>query len=213
VGYTNDFGPRVAFANVSGLQVEQVFFTNAPFELSPPPSVDWADYKEQEEGPPIRTPRPAWDWYREQYPNLAAEPPTPEQVAAWAPPTPDPPPPVTDVERLAQGVTLYRAANEAAKEIILTLMVKVSGAMINLEVVNAASEPITADNVNDEGARFVAYHREAIVDYKQAGRNQVAANALYAAVSSEGSLTAFPWLEASGGIILGIFASELGVTP
>ena len=120
---------------------------------------------------------------------------------------------VTDVERLAQGVTLYRAANEAAKEIILTLMVNVSGAMINLEVVNAASEPITADNVNDEGARFVAYHREAIVDYKQAGRNQVAANALYAAVSSEGSLTAFPWLEASGGIILGIFASELGVTP
>lgn len=121
--------------------------------------------------------------------------------------------PLTDVERLAQGVALYRAANEAAKEIILTLMVKVSGAMINLEVVNAASEPITADNANDEGARFVAYHREAIVDYKQAGRNQVAANALYAAVSSEGSLTAFPWLEASGGIILGIFASELGVTP
>lgn len=141
------------------------------------------------------------------------EPPTDEELEAWEEPEPEPASPLTDVERLAQGVALYRAANEAAKEIILTLMVKVSGAMINLEVVNAASEPITADNANDEGARFVAYHREAIVDYKQAGRNQVAANALYAAVSSEGSLTAFPWLEASGGIILGIFASELGVTP
>lgn len=115
--------------------------------------------------------------------------------------------PLTDVEKLQQGIRTYREANEAAKEIIFTLMVKVAGALMAFEL-------FTEDKVNAEGARFVAFHREPILDYKTAGRNAVSAQALYASVASDASKAAFPWLEGgTGPTFLGLFASELGVTP
>ena len=113
--------------------------------------------------------------------------------------------PVTDVEKLQQGIRTYREANEAAKETIFTLMVKVAGALMAFDL-------FTEDNVNAEGARFVAFHREPILDYKTAGRNAVSAQALYASVASDASKAAFPWLEGgTGPTFLGLFASELGV--
>lgn len=108
--YENSHGVKVAFAALADIEPAQVFFTDAPFDLSPPPGEDWADYEEQEDGPPIRTPRPAWDWYRQQYPHVANVPPTPEAVAAWAPPviTPEEPAPVTDVEIMTPVFIDYR---------------------------------------------------------------------------------------------------------
>lgn len=127
-------------------------------------------------------------------------PPTRQEVIDWTAP-------VSDVEKLQQGIRTYREANEAAKEIIFTLMVKVAGALMAFEL-------FTEDNVNAEGARFVAFHREPILDYKTAGRNAVSAQALYASVASDASKAAFPWLEGgTGPTFLGLFASELGVTP
>lgn len=115
--------------------------------------------------------------------------------------------PVSELEKLQQGIRTYREANEAAKEIIFTLMVKVAGALMAFEL-------FTEDNVNAEGARFVAFHREPILDYKTAGRNAVSAQALYASVASDASKAAFPWLDGpTGPTFLGLFASELGVTP
>lgn len=125
--------------------------------------------------------------------------PTEAEVLAWDPN------PLTDVEKLQQGIRTYREANEAAKEIIFTLMVKVAGALMAFEL-------FTEDNVNAEGARFVAFHREPILDYKTAGRNAVSAQALYASVASDASKAAFPWLEGgTGPTFLKLFASELGV--
>lgn len=116
--YTNQF-PRRAVAEAAGLQVEQVFLSppvseGAGFTLALPDGLDWADYEEQEEGPPIRTPRPVWDWYRQQYPQLGPEPPTPEEVAAWAPPASEPAP-VTDVERNFQKIQERLNSDEAKR--------------------------------------------------------------------------------------------------
>lgn len=111
MGYLNPNGVRMAVAAEAGLHTEQVWLKHngADFDLDVAPGVDWADYEAQpddEEGnprPPIRSPRPIWDWYRQQYPSVAAEPPTPEEVAAWAPPASEPAP-VTDVEKMQAGV-------------------------------------------------------------------------------------------------------------
>lgn len=145
--------------------------------------------------------------FQAEWDEAWGEPPSDEDLANWEEPEPDPPTPVTDVEKLQQGIRTYREANEAAKEIIFTLMVKVAGALMAFEL-------FTEDNVNAEGARFVAFHREPILDYKTAGRNAVSAQALYASVASDASKAAFPWLEGgTGPTFLKLFASELGVTP
>lgn len=114
--YTNQF-PRRAVAEITGLEQEQVLlsYNGSSFELALPDGTDWADYEEQEEGPPIRHPKPIWDWYRQQYPQLGPEPPTPEAVAAWAPPDPEPPAPVTDVEKIFLTVSERLNSDEAKR--------------------------------------------------------------------------------------------------
>lgn len=123
MGYLNPNGVRMAVAAEAGLHTEQVWLKHngADFDLDVAPGVDWADYEDQpddEEGnprPPIRSPRPIWDWYRQQYPSVAAEPPTPESVAAWAQPAPEPPTPVTDVEMLYKTISERLNGDEAKR--------------------------------------------------------------------------------------------------
>lgn len=145
-----------------------------------------------------------WEDLRKDYPEIIgeADQPTAEQVAAWVPEVvePDPDPPVTDVERLRQGVALYKAANEAAKEIILSLMVMVAGALIALKL-------FTEENVNDEGAKFVAFHRDALTDFERAGRNRLAAQSLLAAIKAPASVSTFEWLKESA--VMAVFESAL----
>lgn len=123
MGYLNPNGVRMAVAAEAGLQTEQVWLKHngADFDLDVAPGVDWADYEAQpddEEGnprPPIRIPRPIWDWYRQQYPSVATEPPSPEAVAAWALPAPESPPPVTDVEKIFLTVSERLNSDEAKR--------------------------------------------------------------------------------------------------
>lgn len=119
-------------------------------------------------------------------------PPTVEEVAVENP--------VTDDERLRQGVALYKAANEAAKEIVLSLMVMVAGALIALKL-------FTEENVNDEGAKFVAFHRDALTDFERAGRNRLAAQSLLAAIKDPASVSTFEWLKESA--VMAVFESAL----
>ncbi len=99
--YANPQGVKIAFAELAGLEPGQIFFTNAPHELALPPGVE--------------SELSVWDWYRQQYPGLAAEPPTPEQVAAWAPEPPPDPEPVTDVERLYITISERLNGDEAKR--------------------------------------------------------------------------------------------------
>lgn len=115
-------------------------------------------------------------------------------------PAPGPAGPVSDDERLRQGVALYKAANDAAKEIILSLMVMVAGALIALKL-------FTEENVNDEGAKFVAFHRDALTDFERAGRNRLAAQSLLAAIKDPASVSTFEWLKESA--VMAVFESAL----
>ena len=127
------------------------------------------------------------------WPAEYGPPPTREEVEGWIP-----------VPSLDEGTANYRAANEAAKEQIFALMAKVAGTLI-------ASRLFTDQTVNDEGAEFVSFHRNPILDFQNSGRNKKSTEALYNAVASEGSRARFSWLEANQGYILGVFAAELGI--
>lgn len=94
--------PRMAVAAVAGLQTEQIFLTpveGSGFDLALPPGVrDW-------EGS-------IWDYYRQLYPSLASQPPDEAAVQAWEEPAPEPPPPLTDVERTFLRVQAKLNADE-----------------------------------------------------------------------------------------------------
>lgn len=140
MSYSNPNGVRMAVADAAGLDTEQIHLRpnyDGTFELDVAPGVDWADYEPQpdrevpqfdEEGNPLppllvpqddlRVQRPAWEWYRQQYPSVAAEPPDPAAVAAWLPPPPPPPEepaPVTDVEKIFLTVSDRLNSDEAKR--------------------------------------------------------------------------------------------------
>lgn len=186
--YTNQF-PRRAVAEVAGLQVEQVFLSppavseGAGFTLALPDGLDWADYEEQEEGPPIRTPRPVWDWYRQQYPQLGPEPPTPEEVAAWAPPASEPAP-VTDVEKYKE---VFVGARQNATLLIDSIKAAVQDALVKGNVYSPSEATI-------QGVEFVFHHSVSIAAYKEAGGHPAAAAKLLSVFKSEPSVNAFRWV-------------------
>lgn len=189
------------------------------FVVVPPPAIDWADYEEQPdmeipqpddtEGnpvapllqpqPPIRHPRDPWSYYQQAH-GIAEDQPTLEDVLSWIPPAPEIPEqtPLTDVDRARQ----YAEAYAAAEQIIFLLMGRVAPAL----VVGGFFSPET---VNAEGTRFMAFHRDLIIDFKNSGRHPDAGTLLYNAIASNPSRTAFPWLSANGEAILQIFATGL----
>lgn len=170
--YSNQFVRR-AVAEVAGLQVEQIFlsFNGEGFDLGLPSGLDWADYETQpdleipqpddEEGnpvapllqpqPPIRHPKPVWDWYRQQYPSLAAEPPTPEAVAAWEPPAPEAPEnPVTDVNSPIPSILKGYDESEAARAERVKLLKSTTSYALGSKIgadLAAANPPTNADEL------------------------------------------------------------------
>lgn len=127
------------------------------------------------------------------WPDAQGAPPSIATIEAW-----DPNPPVTDVDRARQ----YAEAYAAAEQIIFLLMGRVAPAL----VVGGFFSPET---VNAEGTRFMAFHRDLIIDFKNSGRHPDAGTLLYNAIASNPSRTAFPWLSANGEAILQIFATGL----
>lgn len=123
--------------------------------------------------------------------------PDPAAVAAQAPPPPEPSS-LTDVDRARQ----YAEAYAAAEQIIFLLMGRVAPALV-------VSGFFTPETVNAEGTRFMAFHRDLIIDFKNSGRHPDAGTALYNAIAATPSTTAFPWLLANGGAILSIFGNGL----
>lgn len=115
-------------------------------------------------------------------------------------PQPQPPEenPVTDVERARQ----YAEAYAAAEQIIFLLMGRVAPALV-------VGGFFTPETVNAEGTRFMAFHRDLIIDFKNSGRHPDAGTALYNAIAATPSTTAFPWLLANGGAILAVFGNGL----
>jgi len=106
--------------------------------------------------------------------------------------------PVTDVDRARQ----YAEAYAAAEQIIFLLMGRVAPALV-------VGGFFTAETVNAEGTRFMAFHRDLIIDFKNSGRHPDAGTALYNAIAATPSTTAFPWLLANGGAILAVFGNGL----
>lgn len=115
-------------------------------------------------------------------------------------PQPQPPEenPVTDVDRARQ----YAEAYAAAEQIIFLLMGRVAPALV-------VGGFFTPETVNAEGTRFMAFHRDLIIDFKNSGRHPDAGTALYNAIAATPSTTAFPWLLANGGAILAVFGNGL----
>lgn len=119
------------------------------------------------------------------------EEPTPDQTALWDSP-------LTDVDRARQ----YAEAYAAAEQIIFLLMGRVAPDLV-------VGGFFTPETVNAEGTRFMAFHRDLIIDFKNSGRHPDAGTALYNAIAATPSTTAFPWLLANGGAILAIFGNGL----
>lgn len=117
--------------------------------------------------------------------------PTVEEVNGFASP-------LTDVDRARQ----YAEAYAAAEQIIFLLMGRVAPALV-------VGGFFTPETVNAEGTRFMAFHRDLIIDFKNSGRHPDAGTALYNAIAATPSTTAFPWLLANGGAILAIFGNGL----
>lgn len=113
-------------------------------------------------------------------------------------PNPPSPAPVTDVDRARQ----YAEAYAAAEQIIFLLMGRVAPALV-------VGGFFTPETVNAEGTRFMAFHRDLIIDFKNSGRHPDAGTALYNAIAATPSTTAFPWLLANGGAILAVFGNGL----
>ena len=165
-------------------------------ELLPPVRCIAEDYdpeNSEHQAQWVASGKPELPWQATFYEDLQADGQTYVRRPQSQAPSPDP---------LAEGVALYKAANEAAKEIIFILMTQVAGMLVAFGL-------FTRENVNDEGADFVAFHESPITNFERAGRNAKSAQALYNAIASPESRAAFPWLEANDEYILNIFASEL----
>lgn len=128
------------------------------------------------------------------WPDVLGQPPSIETVQAWDPAASN----VTDVDRARQ----YAEAYAAAEQIIFLLMGRVAPALV-------VGGFFTPETVNAEGTRFMAFHRDLIIDFKNSGRHPDAGTALYNAIAATPSTTAFPWLLANGGAILAIFGNGL----
>lgn len=107
-------------------------------------------------------------------------------------------PVISDSERARQ----YAEAYAAAEQIIFLLMGRVAPALV-------MGGFFTPQTVNAEGTRFMAFHRDLIIDFKNSGRHPDAGTLLYNAIASAPSRTEFPWLSANGEAILQIFATGL----
>lgn len=121
--------------------------------------------------------------------------PDPQIVADWSAP-------VSEVD-IAKA---YAQAYAAAEHIIFLLMAQVSTALV-------VSGRCTPENVNTEGTRFVKFHRELILDFKNAGRHPDAGTELYNAIASAPSVAQFDWLLENSGAILAIFENGLPRNP
>ena len=137
----------------------------------------------------------------ETWPEDLGAQPTAQQVLDWEPPAPEPPAPLTDLDR----ITKILAGHEAeAPQRITRLKAEVSLAMIAYAGFNPTS-------ANAEGSRFVVHHAAKIAAFNLAGGNVVAGRALYDTIAE--STGDFAWLNQEmgegGPSILSIFAARL----
>ena len=123
------------------------------------------------------------------------EQPTPEQVAAWTPPAPDPGPTLTDVEIATNN---FRQARLAAPAALDSLKGAVWAGLV--------AGGLAPDEATAAGVGLVLLHGPLLAAFEAAGGHPVAGAALYAVIASPQSVEALPWLKPE---ILGIFAAAL----
>lgn len=205
--YQNQHAVRRAVAEVAGLQIEEVFltFNGTDFDLALPDGVTWEDREPQpdleipqvdgegnplppilQSQPDIVTPKPIWDWYRQQYDGVSEEPPSAEAVAAWEVPEQEQPQnPVTDVEKYKE---VFVGARRNATLLVDTIKATVQDALVKSGAYSASEATI-------QGVDFVFYHGNDIANYKEAGGHPSAAARLLAAFKSAESAALFPWVK------------------
>lgn len=123
------------------------------------------------------------------------EPISEEQLEAWEEPEPDPPSPVTDVERMA---SLFAQAQQAAPAALNQLKGMVWAALV--------AGGMAQDEATAAGVALVLLHGPLLAAFEAAGGHPLAAQALYEAIASEPSRQALQWLSDP---ILAIFRAAL----
>lgn len=125
--------------------------------------------------------------------------PDPAAVAEQAPPPPEDPAPVTDVEiAIRQAADNFERARLAAPKALDRLKGTIHTALV--------SGGMSSDEATAAGVGLVLLHGPLLAAFEAAGGHPVAAAALYQAIASKPSTDALPWLTAP---VLAIFQAAL----
>ena len=137
-----------------------------------------------------------WSYYQQAYPEIGnAEQPSEAAVLAWSPPSPEQPAPLTDVEIATNN---FRNARLAAPAALDSLKGTVWAGLV--------AGGLAPDEATAAGVGLVLLHGPLLAAFEAAGGHPVAGQALYAAIASQESVAALPWLTEG---ILAIFAAAL----
>lgn len=116
-------------------------------------------------------------------------------VAAWRPESPPEPEPLTDVEIATNN---FRQARLAAPAALDSLKGAVWAGLV--------AGGLAPDEATAAGVGLVLLHGPLLAAFEAAGGHPVAGQALYAAIASQESVAALPWLTEG---VLAIFAAAL----
>lgn len=125
--------------------------------------------------------------------------PDPAEVAAQAPPPPEPPAHLTDVEiAIRQAASNFEQARLAAPKALDRLKGTIHTALVG--------GGMSSDEATAAGVGLVLLHGPLLAAFEAAGGHPVAAAALYQGIASKPSTDALPWLTKE---ILEVFAAFL----